>query len=48
MNCVHGVDTGNIAAGSSDNFLPAIFKLIQGDQKKRYTPLQALKEVSDR
>lgn len=35
---------GNIAAGSSNNFLPAIFKLMQGDKKQRYIVLQALKE----
>ncbi|EGG09774.1 uncharacterized protein MELLADRAFT_42468 [Melampsora larici-populina 98AG31] len=35
---------GNIAAGSSNNFLPEIFKLMQGDKKQRYIVLQALKE----
>ena len=36
---------GNIAVGNPDAFLPTILQLIQGDDKKRYLALQALKEV---
>lgn len=35
---------GNMATGSADVFLPHIFKLIQGKEKHRHLPLQALKE----
>ena len=37
---------GNIAVGNPTTFLPTILQLIQGDDKKRYLALQALKEVS--
>ncbi|GAA5893687.1 hypothetical protein JCM6882_007878 [Rhodosporidiobolus microsporus] len=36
---------GNIAVGNTSVFLPAILELIEGDDKKRYLALQALKEV---
>lgn len=39
---------GNIAVGNPTAFIPAILKLIQGDNKKRYLALQALKEVRRR
>ncbi|GAA5856944.1 hypothetical protein JCM8547_008479 [Rhodosporidiobolus lusitaniae] len=36
---------GNIAVGNTGAFLPAILELIEGDDKKRYLALQALKQV---